>query len=133
MLRGFRIGRIFAAAALTGLAGWLVSLIGGDWLHSVLILQVQPWRMLWLAYLVGWGATAYLAVRYWPSARMLVLALALAWLSHEEGGVVLLWLVLLLWRWQASLRPLFIRLVEIALVIGLMGESSGRGKSSWCP
>lgn len=117
--RNSPLGRIFAAAALTGLSGWLLSLIGGDWLHSVLLLQVQPWRMLWLSYVVAWGAAAFLALRLWPSARPLVLALVLAWLTHESGGVLLLWLALFLWRWREELRPLHLGLVEIALALGL--------------
>lgn len=117
-----RLGRVFAAAGLVGLSGWLLALIGGDWLHSVLILQVQPWRLLWLSYVVGWGAAAYLAVRHWNASRPLVLALALAWLSHEEGGVALLWLALLIWHWRENLRPFHMWLVEGALLLGLAAE-----------
>lgn len=121
--KGSRLGRMFTAAALVGLAGWAVSLIGGEWLRSVLILQVQPWRMLWLSYVFGWGAVAYLAVRYWPDARMPVLAIALAWLSHENGGALLLWLVLPMWHWRASLRPVYLRVAGVLVVLGLVTET----------
>lgn len=117
-----RLGRVFAVAGLVGLSGWLLALVGADWLHSVLILQVQPWRLLWLSYVVGWGAAAYLVVRHWHTERPLVLAMALAWLSHQEGGVALLWLALLIWYWQDNLRPVHVRLVEGALLLGLAAE-----------
>ncbi len=120
--RNSPLGRIFAAAALTGLTGWLLSLLGGDWLRSVLILQVQPWRMLWLSDVVAWGATAFLALRLWLAARPLVLALALAWFTRESGGVALLWFTLLLWRWPEKLRPLHVALVESVLVLGLAAQ-----------
>lgn len=120
--KGSRIGRVFAAAALLGFSGWAVSLVGGEWLHSVLILQVQPWRMLWLSYVFGWGAVACLAVRFWPADKILVSAIALAWLSHENGGAFLLWLVLPLWHWRASLRPVYLRAAGVLVILGLAAE-----------
>ena len=57
MLIGFRLTgslrRLYAIASLVGGLGLLVSCLGGDLASSLLILQVQPWRMTWLGHWLG--------------------------------------------------------------------------------
>lgn len=95
--------RVLWAACATGLAGWLVAVIGGDWLHSVLVLQVQPWRTIWLTYVFGWVAVAWLVLRLWQSARFAVLGIAAAWLLREYSGGLILMLALFLYAQRANL------------------------------
>jgi hypothetical protein len=40
--------RVLGVALAIGLGGLLCSLVGGDVLHDVFILEIQPWRTLWL-------------------------------------------------------------------------------------
>jgi hypothetical protein len=46
--------RVLLACLITGWGGILVSLIGGDWLHNVLIFDAQLWRCFWPAGVVGY-------------------------------------------------------------------------------
>ena len=110
-----RFRRILLAACLTGLAGLMVAVVGGDWLHSVLVLQVQPWRTLWLMYVVGWGAVAWLVLELWQPARFAVLGLAAAWFLRESSGSAILLLTVLLYWQRANLRPGIVRLAEVLL------------------
>lgn len=107
-----RLKRIFVAACATGLSGWLIAVVGGDWLHSVLVLQVQPWRLLWLMYVVGWGAVAWLVPALWKPARFAVLGLAAAWFLREYSGGLVLLLVLALYWQRARLGSSIIRWLE---------------------
>lgn len=110
-----RFRRILLAGCLTGLAGLMVAVVGGDWLHSVLVLQVQPWRTLWLMYVVGWGAVAWLVLELWRPARFAVLGLAAAWFLRESSGSAILLLAVLLYWQRANLRPGIVRLVEVLM------------------
>lgn len=107
-----RLKRIFIAACATGLSGWVVAVVGGDWLHSVLVLQVQPWRLLWLMYVVGWGAVAWLVPILWKPARFAVLGLVAAWFLREYSGGLVLLLVLVLYWQRAKLGSAIIRWLE---------------------
>lgn len=111
--------RLLLAAFLTGIVGWLTALFGGDLLHSVLVLQVQPWRTLWLMYVFGWGAAAWLMVELWRPARFAVLGLAAAWFLREyTGGLVLLATCLLYWQ-RSGLSQTVIRWLEGLLVFSI--------------
>jgi hypothetical protein len=48
-----RLRRLFLSAGIIGGLGVLMTLVFGDLLESLLILQVQPWRALWLAHWLG--------------------------------------------------------------------------------
>jgi hypothetical protein len=45
--------RVLLCALIVGLGGVLVTYIGGDLAHDVLIVQIQPWRSLWLLALIA--------------------------------------------------------------------------------
>ena len=83
------------AAALTLAAGLAASLVFGEGLRSLLVLQVQPWRAAWLAQPLGWIALAACAVRIWRTAghrrvALILLASALAARETLPVGVCLL-------------------------------------------
>ena len=57
------VRRVFLAGGLVAVAGALSTLAGGDWLQSALIVQLQPWRALWIASFLTLAGTAILIVR----------------------------------------------------------------------
>lgn len=107
--------RLFLAACATGLAGWLVALVFGDWLHSVLVLQMQTWRTLWLMYVFGWAAVAIVSVQLWRPARFVVLGLWAAWFLRDYSGSLILLLVALLYWQRAHMGRVAERVLEAAL------------------
>ncbi len=58
--------RLLALALLVGGSGMALAAIGGDLLHNVLITNIQPWRWVWLAALLGnMAAGALVVTRPW--------------------------------------------------------------------
>jgi hypothetical protein len=81
LLQG-RARLVFAGVAVVALGGVACSAVLGDLLHSVLILQLQPWRALWLLAVAAAAGFGVCAVRLWPlgwPGRLVLAALALAW------------------------------------------------------
>ncbi|MGH6841290.1 MAG: hypothetical protein ACREDV_04245, partial [Methylocella sp.] len=82
--------RILAAIIVVGLGGIAIAAIFGDWLSSLLVVQVQPWRMVWPMSAAGAMALGVCAVELWPrgpSGRMVLALLALGWSFHAQFGV----------------------------------------------
>jgi hypothetical protein len=79
--------RLCLATLLAAGLALVLSFIGGDVLRSVLIIQLQPWRVLWFAQFLA-VAVVPLAVRHYAVAsragRLILALLAAAWLS---GGL----------------------------------------------
>ena len=85
-----RARRILAAIVLIGVGGIAISAIFGDWLSSLLIVQVQPWRTAWLMAVAGAMALGFCAVELWrrgPSGRMVLALLVLCLSFNKEWGV----------------------------------------------
>jgi len=88
------IRRLALAVLITALGGCLVSLIGGEWLHSVLIIQLQVWRSTWLLAVIANLAMGMLFYRLWvqrtnaPVLTML-LAAGAGWAVFSPGQVVM--------------------------------------------
>jgi len=87
--------RLFRCAALLGALGLLASWLGTGLGNNLLLLQAQPWRLLWITHLCSWLALAWLLAGYWQRERLvrvLLLALCLAALTRDTvgGGVALL-------------------------------------------
>ncbi len=59
--------RLFLSAGIIGGLGVLLALVLGDGLESLLILQVQPWRALWLTHWLGVAGMGLLLIGF--SAR----------------------------------------------------------------
>ncbi|MGQ0446572.1 MAG: hypothetical protein ACT4O2_15995 [Beijerinckiaceae bacterium] len=82
--------RILAAIIVVGLGGIASSAIFGDWLSSLLVVQVQPWRTAWLMSAAGAMALGVCAIELWPrgpSGRMVLALLALGWSFQTQFGV----------------------------------------------
>ena len=88
-LAGGGRGRFYACLALSGAAGLLASWAGTGLTHNLLLIQVQPWRTLWLLQLGAWLALAWLLGAYWRRGgvvRLLLLALVIAALTRNSIG-----------------------------------------------
>ncbi|MDB5649982.1 MAG: hypothetical protein JWL62_1502 [Hyphomicrobiales bacterium] len=86
------IRRMMVAVLIATFAGVLLSFLFADRWVSVLILQLQPWRVLWILNVLAPAAMALLALRLWPGRRVdrLVLAfLAMAWIARDVAGLAL--------------------------------------------
>jgi hypothetical protein len=85
-----RAQRILAAIIAVSLGGITISVIFGDWLSLLLVVQVQPWRTAWLMAAAGAMALGICAVELWwrgPSGRMVLALLALGWSYNMVLGV----------------------------------------------
>jgi hypothetical protein len=70
------------AIILAGFCGIAVAAIFGDWLSSLLIVQLQPSRMVWLMSAAGAMALGVCALKLWqqrPSGRIVLALLVLSW------------------------------------------------------
>jgi hypothetical protein len=120
-----RLRQIFQSIFLVGLAGIAVSLIGGDCLHSALIIQLQLWRSLWLVQVFAWMAWVVLCVELWKTQNWVyLLNYLLAWCLFDGiGGSIAL---LVLYTFHLSQtgkinRTLCNGLLGVCFVIGSIG------------
>lgn len=84
--------RFYCSVALAGAAGLLASWAGTGLFHNVLLMQLQPWRVLWLVQLGAWIALAWLAAALWRRGRVfrvLLLAFGVAVLTRDSYGGLL--------------------------------------------
>lgn len=81
--------RFYGCLAATAALGLLAAWIGTGLWHNLLLIQVQPWRTLWLLQLGASLALAWLLATYWQRGgviRVLLLALAVATLTRNTIG-----------------------------------------------
>lgn len=81
--------RLFRCAAVLGALGLLASWLGTGLASNLLLLQAQPWRLLWITHCCSWLALAWLLANYWQRerpVRLLLLALCLAALTRNSIG-----------------------------------------------
>jgi hypothetical protein len=74
--------RILGAIIFVGLGGIAAAAIFGDWLSSLLAVQAQPWRAVWLMAVAGATALGICAVDLWRRdliGRMVLALLVLSW------------------------------------------------------
>ncbi len=86
LLRG-KVQALFVAVLTVGLAGVGVTCVGGDLWPSLLILQAQPWRALWLVAVLANAGAAICAVtlcRRGPVGQIVLILLAFAWLMIDQ-------------------------------------------------
>ncbi|MDB5596456.1 MAG: rane protein of unknown function [Hyphomicrobiales bacterium] len=79
--------RLIVSTIVAALVGLLLSYLFADRWASVLILQLQPWRVLWIASVLAPMAMGILALRLWHgtrSDRLVLACLAIAWLARSE-------------------------------------------------
>jgi hypothetical protein len=93
ILSGWR-RHLMLAATLTGLGGLLVTHLGADIWRNLFLIQVQPYRALWLMQVFACLGTGLLIVRLWrmpPDGPSLAALIGLAWMTglalHPVVGV----------------------------------------------
>lgn len=95
--------RAFLAALVVGGTSLLLTWLGTSLFHNELLIQIQPWRSLWLAQLFSYIAAAWLVAQFWrrgPLYRILLLGFFTASLTLGTVGGILALLVALLFIWQ---------------------------------
>ena len=95
--------RFYWSVAVAGAAGLLASWLGSGLFHNLLLLQLQPWRALWLVQLAAWIALPWLAAAFWWRGRVfrvLLLALGVAVLTRDTYGGLLAMVAALGLGWQ---------------------------------
>lgn len=120
LLKG-RARALFICVGIVGLGGLAATLIAGDLFPNLLVLQMQPWRALWL---VNVFATAGAAVccatllKRGSWGQITVVLLYLSWLLIDSpGAIVLSTLAVSLAAKPATESPLGPRLAKAAWVI----------------
>jgi hypothetical protein len=89
ILRGPRRA-LFVGALVVGLGGLAVSYVLGEGLGSLLILQAQVWRAVWVVALLSTVALAFCAVELWRAggtSRLALGLLVIAWLGAHIPSV----------------------------------------------
>lgn len=83
---------LLLAALLAGGAGQAFAWIAGDLWPSVLVVQLQPWRAIWVAAVLSPAAFAMLGLLLWPRGapeRASLACLALAWILRDSWTLAL--------------------------------------------
>lgn len=96
--------RAFLAPLVVGCASLLLTWVGTSLFHNVLLIQIQPWRALWLVHLFSYIAAAWLVAQFWSRGqvyRFLLLGFLTASLPLGNAGGILAMLVAGLFAWQA--------------------------------
>lgn len=81
--------RFFACVALAGAMGLLASWAGTSLTHNLLLIQVQPWRVLWVLQQLSVIALTWLLAAFWQRGRefrLLLVALVVAELNRSTFG-----------------------------------------------
>lgn len=84
-----RARSLFVAVGVIALGGVLVSLLFGDVLGSLLVVQVQPWRATWLLAVFAAAGLGLCAIGLWRRDAMGRVALAILVLAWIESDVPL--------------------------------------------
>ena len=88
-----KLKRLFLGVMIATLICMSASLVGGSLFPRALLLQLQPWRALWLTQWLALFAYAWLVLTHWRGTAPLRVAMVLflcAWLLLDLGESVLL-------------------------------------------
>jgi hypothetical protein len=79
--------RLLLASTFVGVSGIAVQALFGDILSSLLVIQVQCWRMAWLTAAIGSFALALCALELWkrgPLGRVVLALLTVIWIASND-------------------------------------------------
>ncbi|MEO5689951.1 MAG: hypothetical protein ABIR54_21550 [Burkholderiaceae bacterium] len=122
-----RLGR---AALVASPILCLISFVGADVLHNVLVTQLQLWRVTWLLDLLALASLPRLVCSQWqlgPKGRCAAIAVFVAMYALDDllptGWMFAVWaaMALMLSAGHADPKPWVLRLATIATVAGGMG------------
>ncbi|MEO6280224.1 hypothetical protein [Roseateles sp.] len=125
--------RLLLAVVVTTLALFGLSFLGADVLHSILLTQLQVWRVHWIGHLIAMALSPWLCVTLWmrgglwrASACALVLSLTNAHIGTDHGAATLsLWAVTSLAAWRVrGASPRVIGLVCGCILLGVLALSA---------
>jgi hypothetical protein len=98
------------------LGGWLLTLVGCDGLHLVLITQLQPWRWQWLGTLIAVLLLPMVVFTFWSrgtSGRATALLLLSSWIFGVDEYALITCVLCLASLLSARLKPAEIRLIGL--------------------
>lgn len=98
-----RVRRAFLSALAVGVAGVALFWVGTSLFHNVLLIQLQPYRWLWLTQFFASLAAAWLIERFRSadrSGRLLLFGFLTAWLLLDYAGGMLAALICALFVWH---------------------------------
>lgn len=84
-----KLRHLFILCLAVGLGGLLLTWISTTFSPNLLLLQLQPWRALWLSLLFSYIAAAWLTAEYWnqdEAGRLLLLGFLTSWLTISSIG-----------------------------------------------
>lgn len=125
--------QLLLAVLVASLLLMLVAAVGTDGLRSVLVTQLQLWRVHWVSHLLAQALAPWLLLQLWRrgglwcgSACALILALLSAHIGTAHGPETLaLWALTALAAWRAGPVSAFTRWLVIAGIIGcILGMSA---------
>lgn len=93
---GGRLRVILVLALIIGLGGIALTVISTLFFHNLLLIQLQPWRALWITKLFSCIAAAWLISGFWrrnETYRLLLLGFLTAWFTLANIGGILSLLV----------------------------------------
>lgn len=123
-----RLRTVFQAAGATVVAALVLTLVGADVAHDVLLTNLQPWRALWIAHWLALAATPVVVSRLWAegdTGRLIagLLLFAFATRGLPTGlGAALLAAALFTGRAEVSVAPRMVRALLLALTGGALAS-----------
>ena len=121
-----RARALVACSIVVGVAGVAATSFGGDLFPSLLVLQVQPWRALWLVGVLAAGGAALCVTTLWrqgPGGHVILVLLALSWLLIDQpiaalpAALALGLYVWRRWRGEAPIKPLYAKMAWMLLAV----------------
>jgi hypothetical protein len=113
--------RLAISALALSIAGVLLTLIGGDLWHIVLVVQVQPWRWTWLAVALGTLLLPLTIARLWglgTRGRCTLAVLLTVYCLQDEISAPEMTLLAVIAAWYAVTRLPIGRATQRYLLVG---------------
>ncbi len=124
LLQG-RARTLLLGSALVAGGGVSLAFVLGDVFPSLLVVQLQPWRALWLSAVLGSAGFALCAARLWPQGaggRLVLAVLAMGWLAPESpAGLCAAALALVLFGLERRAGGLGVGELAARVALGLLG------------
>jgi hypothetical protein len=121
-----RIRKLCTAAAIVGISGLAVALIGSLVGPVAILVQGQAWRWLWITVFVGALLLPVTTLQVWRDEKcgsLCAILLVLGWALPAAEGTACVSLALLCWATRAHLGPPlvpYLRCAAVALGVGVV-------------